>query len=349
MPDDSSSENTQFEAQQISRRKILKLAGGLMLSGAALAACGDSVLTPTSMPSPAPTLRPTLPRGTNGALVDEFGDPATPLEKIRAWGNYYEFIRSNEGIQAAAKNLITSPWQVQVGGLVRTPRTFDLDDLRKLGQEERIYRQRCMQAWSKVVPWTGFPLHKLLALVEPTDEARWVRFESLYDPTQMPGQDKNSPAYAHWLTSGGERDMGPGRAVNTPYVWPYIEALRLDEAMHDLTLLATGLYGQPLFPENGAPVRLVVPWKYSFKGIKAIVKIELVADRPVTFWNRVDPESMGFWANVNPDVPTPRWKQGREMRMLGQKPEPLMSTLMFNGYAADVASMYQGMDLTKDF
>jgi sulfoxide reductase catalytic subunit YedY len=173
-----------------------------------------------------------------------------------------------------------------------------------------------------------------------------VRFEALYDPQQMPGQDKNSPGYTQWLESGGQRDMG-GRSADAPYIWPYQEALRLDEAMHDLTLLATGLYGQPLYPENGAPVRLVVPWKYSFKSIKAVVRIELVAERPVTFWSHVAPEEMGFWANVNPDVPTPRWKQGREMRMLGQDPEPIMSTLLFNGYA-EVASMYAGMDLRKD-
>jgi methionine sulfoxide reductase catalytic subunit len=348
MSDESFSGSAWFDLQ-ISRRKALKLAGAIVLGGMAAAACDTPVLTSTTAPTPAPVMRPTLARGANGALVDEFGDQVTSLEKIRAWGNYYEFVRSNDGIQAAARKLITSPWHVQVGGLVRTPKTFDLDDLRKLGQEERIYRQRCMQAWSKVVPWMGFPLHKLLALVEPTSEARWVRFESLYDPQQLPGQDKNGSGYAEWLTSGGERDMGPGRSLDTPYVWPYVETLRLDEAMHDLTLLATGLYGQPLFPENGAPVRLVVPWKYSFKSIKAIVKIDLVAEPPVTFWNRVDPESMGFWANVNPDVPTPRWKQGREIRLLGQKLEPVMSTLLFNGYAAEVASMYTGMDLGRDF
>lgn len=345
MTDESSVDQEQLEPLWISRRKALKLTGGLILAGMA-AACGGSV---TSTSTPEPTLRPTLASASHGQLVDEFGDPATPLEKIRTWGNYYEFIRSNTGIQEALKGFQIPPWQVQVGGLVQSPKTFDLDDLRKLGQEERIYRQRCMQAWSKVVPWTGLSLRKVLNLVEPTSAARWVRFESLYDPQQMPGQDKNGPAYAQWIASSGNRDMGPGRTANTPYVWPYVEALRLDEAMHELTLLATGLYGQPLFPENGAPVRLVVPWKYSFKSIKAIVKIDLVADQPVTFWNGVDPASMGFWANVNPDVPTPYWKQGREIRLQGQKPEPIIPTLMFNGYAPQVAQMYEGMDLVTNF
>ena len=328
----------------LSRRELLKRGGLFIAGGLALAACGGRLPTPT----PAPTARPTLPRGAAGQLVDEFGDPATPLEKVRAWGNYYEFTRSNQGIREAAQALRTSPWQVEVGGLVRNPRTYDLDDLRQFGIEERIYRMRCMQAWSMVMPWLGFPLHRLLREVEPTAEARWVRFEALYDPKQMPGQDKDGPGYAEWLASGEPGAMG-GRPVDTPYAWPYVEALRLDEAMHDLTLLATGLYGQPLYPENGAPVRLVVPWKYAFKSIKAVVRIDLVAERPITFWNRATPDEMGFWANVNPDVPTPRWKQGREMRMLGQDPEPILPTLMFNGYGAEVVSMYTGMDLKKDF
>ncbi len=282
--------------------------------------------------------------------TDEFGDPATPLEKIRSYGNYYEFTRSKVGIARAAAHLKTSPWQVAVGGLVRKPRLFDLDDLRKLGQEERIYRLRCMEGWSMVIPWQGFPLHRLLALVEPLPEARFVRFEALFDPEQMPGQRPD--AYAGGAISPGETPPDGNQmdaAVAVPYVWPYVEGLRLDEAMHDLTILATGIYGEPLPPENGAPVRLVVPWKYAFKSIKAIVKIELVAEMPLTFWMAAMPAEHGFYANVNPDVPHPRWSQGREYRYIGQDPEPVLPTQMFNGYAAQVSHLYRGMDLRVNF
>jgi sulfoxide reductase catalytic subunit YedY len=341
---------THHEPVHLSRRQVLKQAGLLAAAGLAWVACKGS----TPAPAPTPMLRPSLtPKatrapGTGGEIVDEFGDPATPLEKIRRWGNYYELTRSNEGIGEIASTLTTSPWQVQVGGLVHAPKTFDLDDLRKFGEEERVYRLRCAQAWSMVIPWLGFPLHRLLSAVEPTAEAGWVRFEAQYAPQEMPGQDTAGARYAEWLKSGGENVMGH-REVEAPYVWPYVEALRLDEAMHDLTMMATGYYGQPLHPENGAPLRLVVPWKYAFKSIKAVVKIDLVAERPVTFWNRATPAEMGFWANVNPDVPHPRWKQGREMRMLGRDPEPILSTLPFNGYAEQVAHLYEGMDLRADF
>ena len=171
----------------LSRREILKRFGVLIAGGLALSACRGQTPTPTSAPSPSPTSRPTQPAGADAQLVDEFGDPATPLKKIRSFGNYYEFTRSNEGIQEVAKDLRTSPWKVEVGGLVRNSQTFDLDDLRKFGEQERVYRMRCMQAWSMVIPWVGFPLHKLLSVVEPTAEAKYVRFEGLYDPQQMPG------------------------------------------------------------------------------------------------------------------------------------------------------------------
>jgi sulfoxide reductase catalytic subunit YedY len=319
-----------------------------LLATGALAATACNAPGSTPAPAASATPRPTRPPGADGETVDEFGDPATPLHKARLWGNYYELTRSNEGIGMLATDVKTSPWTVQVGGLVRNPTTFDTDDLRVFGEEERIYRLRCIQAWSKVIPWTGFALQKLLSAVEPTSEASWVRFEALYDPPHMPGQDKDGARYADWLKSGGEDAMGHSR-IATPYVWPYVEALRLDEAMHDLTLLATGYYGQPLQPENGAPLRLVVPWKYGFKSIKAVVKIDLMPERPATFWNQAVPTEMGFWANVNPDVPHPRWKQGREIRMLGQEPEPILPTLPFNGYAPQVAHLYEGMDLKADF
>jgi sulfoxide reductase catalytic subunit YedY len=298
---------------------------------------------------------PTRQPGDTSGLADEFGDPLTPLAEARSYGNYYEFTRAKEGITNLAQHFRTSPWQVEVGGLVRNPRAFDLDDLRKLGQEERIYRLRCLEAWSMVIPWLGFPLRKLLEIVEPAPNARFVRFETVYDPEQMPGQNRDR--YAEWVQTAptpeaGNADNQMAESLDpaeSPYVWPYVEALRLDEAMHDLTLLATGMYGNPLPPENGAPMRLVVPWKYGFKSLKAIVRIDLTEEQPLTFWVRALPKELGFYANVNPDVPHPRWSQGREKRLLGQDPEPILSTLPFNGYAEQVAAMYAGMDLKINF
>jgi len=337
----------------LSRRRFLKgvglIAGAVALNACTGQASGDGRQRFTPMPT-ATSIPP-----ANRQMVDEFGDPATPLEKIRSFGNYYEFTRSKVDIQEAAANLVTSPWQVEVGGLVNKPQVFDLDDLLALGQEERIYRMRCMEAWSMVIPWTGFPLAKLLQRVEPTSAAKFVRFESLFDPAQMPGQrpgayaDGSHSAPANTPEPGEVAQNQMGASPDTPYVWPYAEGLRLDEAMHPLTLLATGIYGKPLYPENGAPIRLVVPWKYAFKSVKAIVKIELVTEMPTSFWMAAMPTEHGFYANVNPDVPHPRWSQGREFRYLGLDPEPVIPTLKFNGYAADVAQLYTGMDLAKNF
>jgi methionine sulfoxide reductase catalytic subunit len=335
----------------LSRREVLKRAGVLLASMMVSSAC---CAPEYSTPEPSSTLAPAREPGDYTGLTDEFGDPLTPLEKARKFGNYYEFTRAKEGITELAQHLRTSPWQVEVGGLVRNPKVFDLDDLRQFGEEERIYRLRCIEAWSMVIPWLGFPLHKLLDVVEPTSEAKFVRFEALYDPKQLPGQDPEQ--YAEWLQAA----PGPeGCACNvmgenvdpseSPYSWPYVEGLQLDEAMHDLTLLATGMYGKPLPPENGAPVRLVVPWKYAFKSLKAVVKIDLVAEQPLSFWHNAMPEEHGFYANVNPDVPHPRWSQGREFRFLGQDPEPILPTLPFNGYAAEVASLYEDMDLVENY
>jgi sulfoxide reductase catalytic subunit YedY len=222
-----------------------------------------------------------------------------------------------------ATNFKTSPWQVEVGGLVNNPKTYDIDDLRtKFEEEERIYRLRCVEGWSMVIPWLGFSLAKLLKEVEPTSKANYVRFESIYDPGQMPGQN------SIW------------------YTWPYIEGLRLDEAMNDLTLLSTGLYGKQLLAQNGAPLRLVVPWKYGFKSVKAIVKIDLVEEMPVSLWMAAAPQEYGFYANVNPDVPHPRWSQATERRIgeFGRR-----STLPFNGYAEQVAQLYKDMDLRVNY
>jgi len=206
---------------------------------------------------------------------------------------------------------------------VNKPRVFDLDDLLGIAPpEERVYRMRCVEAWSMVIPWAGYSLSKLLDRVEPLSAARYVAMETLLDPERMPGQ---------------ERSVLP---------WPYVEGLRLDEAMHPLTLLASGIYGRTLPPQDGAPIRLVVPWKYGFKGIKSIVKITLVKDQPPTTWNRQAPNEYGFYANVNPEVDHPRWSQATEQR-IGESGR--RKTLMFNGYAEQVGRLYAGMDLRKNF
>jgi sulfoxide reductase catalytic subunit YedY len=252
--------------------------------------------------------------------TDELGDQLTSFEAITNYTNYYEFTTSKEGVAYLAQDFKTSPWTVEVGGLVHKPKTFDTDDLLKFPQEERIYRLRCVEAWSMVIPWLGFPLAKLLEEVEPMSKARYVRFETLYDPDQMPGQKRAG------------------------YNWPYVEGLRMDEAMHDLTILATGLYGKALLPQNGAPVRLVVPWKYGFKSIKSIVKIDLVEEMPVSLWMASAPHEYGFYANVNPDVPHPRWSQATERRIGEIKRR---ETLLFNGYSEEVAHLYEDLDLTE--
>ena len=256
----------------------------------------------------------------NGFWVDE---AMTPRPSILNYNNFYEFSTDKDGVAGAASGFTTSGWQVTVGGLVQRPRVFDMDDLRRLSPpEERVYRMRCVEAWSMVIPWAGYSLSKLLDVVHPTAEAKYVAFETLLDPERMPGQKTNV--------------LG----------WPYVEGLRLDEAMHPLALLATGLYGQDLPPQDGAPVRLVTPWKYGFKGIKSIVKITLTATPPPTTWNLMAPTEYGFYGNVNPNHDHPRWSQATEQRIgeSGRRP-----TLMFNGYGEQVASLYAGMDLDANY
>jgi len=249
-------------------------------------------------------------------------DKLTPLEAITNYNNFYEFDTSKGGVAYAAKGFVTRPWAVSVEGLVNKPKVFDLDELLKFPLEERIYRLRCVEGWSMVIPWVGFPLHKLLEKVEPTSDARYVAFQTLLDPQRMPNQRT------------GVLD------------WPYVEGLRLDEAMHPLTIMATGMYGETLPPQDGSPIRLVVPWKYGFKSIKSVVKITLVAAEPPTTWNIQAPDEYGFYSNVNPSVPHPRWSQATERRIgeYGRR-----DTLLFNGYAEQVAYLYQGMDMVKNF
>ena len=248
----------------------------------------------------------------------------TAYEHVTGYNNFYEFGTAKTEPAGKAKTLQTRPWSVLVDGECDAPGEIGIEDvLKDFTQEERIYRLRCVEAWAMVVPWIGFPLGKLLERFRPNSNARYVEFETLLDEQQMPGQQ---------------------RAVLD---WPYREGLRMDEAMHPLTILATGLYGELLPNQNGAPLRLVVPWKYGFKSIKSIVRISFTRQIPETTWWRLAPDEYGFYANVNPDVDHPRWSQARH-RMIGAGLfDDKQATLMFNGYADQVADLYRGMDLTK--
>lgn len=251
----------------------------------------------------------------------------TPLEAVTAYNNFYEFGVGKDEPARYAEALTTDPWSVAVDGLVARPATFALEDIVPKVQEERIYRLRCVEAWSMVIPWVGFPLSDLLARVEPLGSARYVAFETLERPDEMRGQ------------------RGFFQALD----WPYVEGLRLDEAMHPLTILATGLYGEPMPNQNGAPIRLVVPWKYGFKSIKSIVRISLTEEQPPTSWSRQAPREYGFYSNVNPNVDHPRWSQARERRVGPGLIAAYQPTLMFNGYEEDVAHLYAGMDLKANY
>jgi sulfoxide reductase catalytic subunit YedY len=315
----SSSEIT-TESAYLSRRDFLKSIGIVSASAALLAACKSDI--PLGGTPVLPTDEAITATSTKSDPVDELGSMANTFEEITNYNNYYEFTTDKAGVAKLSKDFPTSPWEVAVGGFVNKPQVFSMDDIRKFEIEDRIYRMRCVEAWSMVIPWTGFPLRKLLEQVEPTSDAKYVRFETIYDKKNMPG------------------------LKNTSYQWPYVEGLRLDEAMHDLTLLATGIYGKDLLPQNGAPVRLVVPWKYGFKSIKSIVKIDLVDVMPTSLWMAAAPHEYGFYANVNPNVNHPRWSQGSERRIgeLGRT-----KTLMFNGYEDEVAYLYEGMDLKANY
>ena len=287
----------------LSRRDFMK-AAGIVGAGALLAACAPGAADESTTIAPP-------------------ADVPNSFDDITNYNNYYEFSGSKEPVAQLSKDFITRPWDVEVTGLVNNPKTYAIEDLlKKFPQEERIYRLRCVEAWSMVIPWTGFPLANLLKEVEPTSDAKFVRFEAVFDPEQMPGQKSGF------------------------YDWPYQEGLRLDEAMNDLTLLATGLYGDLLPNQSGAPLRLAVPWKYGFKSIKGIVKIELTDTQPATLWSTASPNEYGFYSNVNPNVSHPRWSQSSERRIgeLSRRP-----TLMFNGYEEQVAYLYEGMDLAKNY
>ena len=294
----------------LNRRRALKTIG-LASAALILNSCIPAKQTP----------QPTIE--SSQGYQDELGDPATPLETITHYNNYYEFSLNKEGVAEVSKDFTTKPWQVEVGGLVNKPKTFGMEDLLSgFDQEERIYRLRCVEGWSMVIPWRGFSLSSILKQVEPDSNAKYVYFETVNRPEQMPGLKMDF------------------------YPWPYTEGLRIDEAMHNLTTLVTGVYGEDLLPANGAPIRLVVPWKYGFKSIKSIVKITLSDKQPATFWNTIAPDEYGFYSNVNPYRPHPRWSQNSERR-IGELKRRL--SLKFNGYETQVESLYDGMDLQKDY
>lgn len=294
------------KALYLSRRHLLAGAGGMMLAGSAMAA--------------------PLTAAKSSFSTDE---TPTPLKDVTSYNNYYEFGVDKAEPARNAHRLTTNPWTVKVDGMVAKPTSFALEDIIKPAKlEERIYRMRCVEGWSMVIPWVGFPLADLLARVEPLGSAKYVAFETALRPDEMTGV-------------GGFLKV---------LDWPYREGLRLDEALHPLTLLAVGLYGETLPNQNGAPLRLVVPWKYGFKGIKSIVRITLTDKQPQTSWNMQAPQEYGFYSNVNPEVDHPRWSQATERRIgeggLFAKRRP---TLPFNGYADQVAGLYTGMDLRKNY
>lgn len=323
----------------LSRRKFMAAAGAT--AGAlALAACAMPGATsapaagPTATPGPNTTALLTEAIGELPAVLghaepfasaatDELADPLNDFTQITNYNNYYEFSYDKEEVNPLSRNFSVYPWRVNVEGMVNNPGVHAIEDLiRDFPQEERIYRLRCVEAWSMVIPWVGFTLSSLLNAVEPTAEAKYVKFTSVLRPEEMPGQRT--------------------RSLN----WPYVEGLRLDEAMHPLTILATGMYGKLLTPANGAPLRLIVPWKYGFKGIKGIVNIELTDQQPVSTWEQAASNEYGFYANVNPSVSHPRWSQATERRIgEGGRRE----TLPFNGYGDQVAHLYEGMDLAENY
>ena len=299
------------------RRRLLAALGAL--PALVLSGCGEAAPPPSRV-----VVTPEQAR--SGFRTSE---ELTREADATSYNNFYEFGTAKDDPATAAKTLRTSPWTVAVGGHCAKPGKVSLEDLLKgLPPQERIYRMRCVEGWSMVIPWLGVPLGDVLKRFQPTSKAKYVAFTSLADPRQMPG-------------------------VRVPTLdWPYREGLRIDEAMHPLTLLATGLYGKPLPQQNGAPLRLVVPWKYGFKGIKSIVAITFVEAMPKTAWNMAQPSEYGFYSNVNPAVDHPRWSQKTERRIAGSASKLFaerIPTLPFNGYAGQVASLYAGMDLKKWF
>ena len=293
------------------------------IKAVALTAAGAALPVLFNMPRPARGAVAATPftnlRSSPYSTLEE----KTPFKDVTHYNNFYEFGTDKYSPAERAGSLKTRPWAVAVEGEIKQPKVYDIDELLKLAPlEERVYRLRCVEGWSMVIPWVGYSLSELIKRVEPTSKAKFVEFITLYDPSQMSGQ--RVPVLS----------------------WPYVEGLRLDEAMHPLTLLCVGLYGQVLPNQNGAPLRIVVPWKYGFKGAKSIVRIRFVEKQPVSAWTKAASHEYGFYSNVNPNVDHPRWSQAKERRIGEFFKRP---TLMFNGYADQVTALYAGMDLHKNF
>ena len=312
-PDDIKSSEITDKELYLNRRQFIRTAS---LGAAGL---GSGLLVPGLL-GPMSEARGATKLTGVGKSAFSTDEPLTPLKDITSYNNFYEFGTGKSDPQRNSKDFKTRPWTVTVEGEVHKPKTFGIEELLKLPLEERVYRMRCVEAWSMVIPWIGFELSHLIKAVEPTAKAKYIQFVTLHDPEQMPGQRR------------GILD------------WPYLEGLRMDEAMNPLAILGVGLYGEVMPNQNGAPIRLVVPWKYGFKSIKSIVKVRFVEKQPATAWNVAGPQEYGFYSNVNPTVNHPRWTQASERRIgdfFRRK------TLMFNGYEEQVAHLYKGMDLTK--
>jgi methionine sulfoxide reductase catalytic subunit len=302
-----------------SRRTLLQ--GGAIAAGAAVTGLAYRKINGVDIVETKTAAISGLQKPTNPEY--HVNEPANSLAQITNYNNFYEFTTNKDGVAKASENFKTDGWMVDIGGMCNKPRAFSMDDIRRIAPtEERIYRFRCVEAWSMVIPWAGYSFSKLLEKVEPQGGAKYVAFETLFDPMRMPGQK------------------------STVLEWPYREGYRIDEVMNPLCLLTTGLYGMELPPQDGAPVRMILPWKYGFKNIKSIVKMTLTDKQPVTAWNKYAPTEYGFYGNVNPEHDHPRWSQATEQRIgeAGRRP-----TLMFNGYAEQVASLYTGMDLHANF
>ena len=318
IPEINSSEITS-EQSYLNRRSFIKIAG--------TAAISSQLLHESS------SLASNLDLSYSKAVDSKQGfftkELKTPLKDVKRYCNFYEFGTDKTDPEKHAQMLTTDPWSLEVQGEVLRPGALHLEDiLSSFELEERIYRLRCVEAWSMVIPWIGFPLNKLLARFEPKSSAKFVEFRTLYRPSEMPGT----------------------RSIFGSIDWPYREGLRIDEAMHPLSFLAVGLYGKTLPNQNGAPIRLVVPWKYGFKSIKSLVSIRLVRNQPSTTWQKIAPNEYGFYANVNPDVSHPRWSQRSERRLPTSFFDPRrIKTELFNGYAEQVGSLYAAMDLKKYF
>ena len=321
VPDIPSSEITD-EKLYVRRREFIRLAGSAIVAAAAgplIPGCTNDPVSAGAAGEPLAAGQMALSNVKPKVVTTD--EKLNSFEEISSYNNFYEFGLGKDDPKRYGDRMKTSPWKVKIDGQCNKPAEYLLEDLIKPVQlEERIYRLRCVEAWSMVIPWVGIPLSSILNRAEPNAKATFVEFTTLLRPSEMPGQ--NQPA------------------LN----WPYTEGLRMDEAMHPLTIMAVGLYGKTLVNQNGAPFRLVVPWKYGFKSIKSVVRIKLVDKMPNTAWNEANPREYGFYSNVNPEVDHPRWTQARERRIgeLSRRP-----TLMFNGYGDQVASMYTGMDLRK--